>query len=166
MGFSSGSKGALTKFALVIYYLLCLAGTGLVAWLGDVLNFHSGTCHLSACLHPAPEKEQQRSRAEVCKGRCVHGQECWSTRLFDHGDCRSVLWNREREESFPLVCSLLQRQACFIHPEQTSECRLGPFKEDQNNNRGLEWEEQSRTKVLFSHCHLAPLPALSAQPKH
>lgn len=30
------SEDPLTKFAQVIYYLLCLAGTGLVAWLSDV----------------------------------------------------------------------------------------------------------------------------------
>lgn len=30
------SEDPLTKFALVIYYLLCLAGTGLAAWLSNV----------------------------------------------------------------------------------------------------------------------------------
>lgn len=42
-------KGPLTKFALVIYYLPCLAGAGLVAWLSDVLNCHGETCHLTSC---------------------------------------------------------------------------------------------------------------------
>lgn len=97
-----------------MYYLPCLAGTGLVAWLSDILNFYSGTCHLSSCPHPAPEKEQPRSRADVCKWHRVGGQEfrpgCWSTRVFDDSDCWSVLCNREWEESLAHVCSLLQSE--------------------------------------------------------
>lgn len=113
-------KGPLTKFPLVIYYLPCLAGTGLVAWLSNILNFHSGTCHLSACLHPAPEKEQQRSRAEICKGHCVRGQEFgpghWSTRLFDDSDCRSVCAIRNGRKASPLsIVSYRDRSLFHSH---------------------------------------------------
>lgn len=159
------SKSPLTKFALVNYYQLCLAGTGLVGWLSDVWNFHSGTSLLPVfCTW----KRAARSRKEVYKGHSVHGQEfgpgCWSTGLFDISNCRSVLWNQEWEESFPLVCRPLQREGLDSFTQ--SRPQNGLFREDQNNNRRWEWEEQNWTKVVFSHFHLAPLPALNAQPKH
>lgn len=43
----------------------------------------------------------------------------------------------------PCLYSPTERGACFIHTEQSSECKLASFRGDQNNNRGLGWEEQS-----------------------
>lgn len=98
-------KGPLTKFALVIYYLPCLAGAGLVAWLSDVLNCHGETCHLTSCTWKRAAKEQSWGlQVAPCGWAGI-----W-TWLFDDSDCRSVLWNQEWEESFPLVCGLLQRE--------------------------------------------------------
>lgn len=110
MGFSSGFKRCFDKICPG-NLLPALPGrdwaSSLARWCFKFPHWDLPLVSLPAsCTWKGAAKEQ----VEVCKGHCVRRQECWSTKLFDHSDCRSVLCNQEWEESFPLVCSPLQRE--------------------------------------------------------